>query len=93
MAKMKSDGLAAVVRDVEKLAQQLRADIRKRATAAGLPKTLKSAAGQLRKRAAVAAAQVEKYVHSVRTELEHGRKAAAKRSKPRRKAAAPAPHL
>ena len=93
MAKVKTDGLAAVVRDVEKLAKQLRADIRKRATAAGLPKTLQAAAGQLRKRAAVAAAQVEKYVHTVRTELEHSGKAPAKRAKPRRKLAAPVAHL
>jgi hypothetical protein len=90
MRKRKTDGIAAVVREVEKLAKQIRADIRKRATAAGLPKTLTAAAAQLRKRAAVAAAQVEKYVHTVRTDLERGNKGPAKRSKPKHRPAAPA---
>jgi len=74
------DGIAAVIQDVEKLAKQLRADIRKRAV--GLPKNLPAVAGKLRKRAAAAAEQVEKYVHRLRMDLERG---AAKGAKAKRK--------
>ena len=67
------------------MAKRLRADIRKRATAAGLLKGLQAAAGQLRKRAAVAAAHVEKYVHEIRKELEGGAKPARRAPAKRRK--------
>ena len=68
----REDRISAMMHEVEKAARKLRADIRKRARAVGLPRDLKSAAAQLRKRAAHAAAQVEKYVHEIRTGLERG---------------------
>jgi hypothetical protein len=71
--KKRSDQVSALVADVEALAKRLRAGIRKQRTA--LPKDLKATAGRLRKRAAHAAAQVEKYVHEVRVELEGKTKA------------------
>ena len=80
-----SDRVNALIRDVEALAKRLRTDIRKRVQAAGLLKNLQSAADQLRKRAAAAAAQVEKYVHQLRTELERGGAKPVKRAKPRKR--------
>ena len=84
MAKSQTDGVAAVIQDVEKLAKELRVDLRKRVTATGLPKRLEHAAMRLRKRAIAAAEQVERYVHQLRKDLERGMK---KPAKPRRKAA------
>jgi hypothetical protein len=84
--KKQGDRVGAMVADVEALAKRLRTDIRKRAEAAGLLKNLRAMADQLRKRAARAAAQVEKYVHQIRMELE----AAGKSAKPaKRKKAKP----
>jgi hypothetical protein len=86
-----------MIADVEALAKRLRTDIRKRAEAGGLLKNLRAMAEQLRKRAARAAAQVEKYVHQVRMELEAAGKSAKpakrKKAKPktRKPAAAPPP--
>ena len=71
-AKKPQDQIGALIKDVEALARRLRAKITKRARAAGMPKDLQSAAKQLRKGAAVLAAQVEKYVHQLRKELEAG---------------------
>ena len=84
MATKKKDRISALVAEVESLAKRLRTDIRKRAEEAGLAKNLRKAADQLRKRAAAVAAQVEKYLHELRVELE-GRPKAAKRSKPKKK--------
>jgi ABC-type transporter Mla subunit MlaD len=86
--KKQGDRIGALIADVEKVAKRLRADIRKRAEATGLLKNLNAMANQLRKRAAAAAAQVEKYVHEIRKELEAGAKKApaAKRKKVRPKA-------
>jgi hypothetical protein len=89
-----SDRVNALVKDVEALAKRLRTDIRKRVRAAGLLKNLQAAADQLRKRAAKAAAQVEKYVHELRRELERGGKPAARvkvRRKPRKRPASVSP--
>ena len=88
--KKQGDRVGAVIAEVEALAKRLRTDIRKRADAAGLLKNLKSMADQLRKRAAKAAAQVEKYVHELRKELEAGAKP-AKRSKPKKRKAPAVP--
>jgi hypothetical protein len=90
--KKQGDRVGAMVADVEALAKRLRADIRKRAEAAGLLKNLRAMADQLRKRAAKAAAQVEKYVHQIRTELEAAGKSRkpAKRKKARAKTRKPA---
>lgn len=98
-SKKQGDRVSALIGDVEKLAKRLRTDLRKRAQAAGLLKNIRSAADQLRKRAAVAAKQVEKYVHEIRTELERGAKPAKKgakkrkapKRKPQRTPAAPTP--
>jgi hypothetical protein len=86
MAAGPRERLAGLIRDVEKAARQLRADVQKRAQAA--PKRMENAASQLRKAAADIAGQVEKYVHDLRVGLE-GRKPkpAAKRTVRRRKTA------
>ena len=75
--------LAGLIKDVEKAAKQLRADIRKRAQAA--PKSMESAAAQLRKGAADLAGQVERYVRDLRIGLE-GKMPAVKRAARRTKA-------
>jgi hypothetical protein len=80
-----SDRLNALIKDVEALARRLQTDIRKRVQAAALLKNLQSAANRLRKQAAAAAAQVEKYVRELRKDLERSSKP-AKRAKPVRKA-------
>ena len=79
-----ADRINRLIREVEGLAKRLQTDIRKRVQAGRLLKNLQAAADQLRKRAATAAAQVEKYVHQLRTELERGAKP-AKRAKASRK--------
>lgn len=81
-----SDRIGTLVREVETVAKRLRTDIRKRAAAAGILKQLESGANQLRKRAAAVAAQVEKYVHELRMDLERAPKA-AKKTKAARKPA------
>lgn len=78
-AKKRSDEVGALVADVEALAKRLRADIRKQRKA--LPKDLKAMAGRLRKRAAYAAGQAEKYVHEIRVDLE-GKSKAKRPAKP-----------
>ena len=87
MAKTRGDGIGAMIREVEDLAKRLRTDVRKRVAAVGVPKDLPVVAAKLRKRAAAAAEQVEKYVHQLRVELERGAK---KPAKPKRKRAKPA---
>lgn len=77
--KDRHDRIRELVGDVEAAAKRLRGEIRKRAQETGLLKNLQSAANQLRKQAAAAAAQVEKYAHELRRELEKGGKAPAKR--------------
>jgi hypothetical protein len=81
--KKRQDEIGAIVADVEALAKRVRAGVRKQKTA--LPKDLKVVAGRLRKRAAHAAGQVEKYVHEIRLELEG--KAKAKKPAAKRRAA------
>jgi len=83
MAAGPRERLASLIRDVEKAARQLRADIRKRAQAA--PKSMETAAMRLRKGAADIAGQVERYVHDLRIGLE-GKRPAAKRTVRKRKA-------
>jgi hypothetical protein len=91
MATMKrGDHIGALICDVEALAKRLRAGITKRAKAAGMPKDLQTAAKQLRKQAATVAAQVEKYVHEIRRELEGAAKP-ARRAKTKRRKPAMAP--
>jgi hypothetical protein len=69
MAAKKSDRLAEVIREIEALAKRLRVDLRRAARETGLTKNLEKAATALRKRAAMVAAQVEKYAREVRVEL------------------------
>jgi signal transduction histidine kinase len=82
MAATPRERLAALIRDVEKAARQLRTDIQKRAQAA--PRSMEEAAMRLRKGAADIAGQVEKYIHDLRVGLQ-GRRPAARRAA-RRKA-------
>ncbi len=91
MANKKRDRITVLMKDVEALAKRIRADIRKRAQATGVPKNLQKAANQLRKQAAQVAGMVEKYAHELRLELEGGaraKKATKKRPKPRMRAKA-----
>ncbi len=91
--KRRNDRAGRLVAEVETLAKRLRMDVRKRAKEGGILKRLQKAADDLRKRAAVAAAQVEKYVHDIRKELEGAPKRAPKRnkSKPRIKVSPSSP--
>lgn len=93
--KKQGDRVRAMIADVEALAKRLRTDIRKRAEAAGLLKNLRAMADRLRKQAAAAAAQVEKYVHEIRKDLEAAGKTAKpakrKKAKPKMRKPAPAP--
>ncbi len=82
--KKRGDHIGALVAEVEALAKRLRADLRKRAREAGVDKQLRLTADRLRKLAVAVAAQVEKYAHEIRKELEVSAKP-AKRSKPRRR--------
>jgi hypothetical protein len=90
MAAGPRERLGSLIKDVEKAAKQLRADIRKRAQAA--PKNMETAANRLRKGAADVAGQVEKYVHDLRVGLEgakpQARQAAKRKTAARRKSRA-----
>ena len=81
--QQKHDRVGKLVAEVETAARRLRADVRKRADNVGILRQLQSAADQLRKRAAVAAGQVEKYVHEIRKSLEGAPKKVSKRKKPK----------
>jgi hypothetical protein len=81
MATKPRDRVAGLVKDVEATAKRLRTEVRKRANATGLQKNLEKIAAQLRKRAAEAAGQVEKYVHELRKELEGKAGASTKKAK------------
>lgn len=59
------DDVGLVVAEVEAMAKRLRREIRM-----AVPKDLKRMAARLRKQAAHAAEQVEKYVHEIRVALE-----------------------
>ena len=78
------DRIRLMMHEVEGVAKEVRASVRKRAKEAGLTKNLQKAAKQLREGAAKAAAQVEKYAHSLRTELEGKSKPAGARKRPKR---------
>ena len=69
MATKRGDRLAVVIKDIEAMAKQLRADVRRAARDAGLSKSLEKAAAALRKQAAMAAGLVEKYAHELRMDL------------------------
>lgn len=93
MPTKKRDRITDLIKEVEALAKRLRADIRKRAKATGVPKNLQAAADRLRKQAAMVAGMVEKYAHELRKELEGGSKPAkrtARKAKARPKAKAAA---
>jgi hypothetical protein len=73
--------ITSLIREVESAARRLNADIRKRTTPAAIQKNLERAASELRKLAANAAAQVEKYVHELRKDLEGRSATTAKKTK------------
>jgi hypothetical protein len=81
--------VSSLIREVEAAAKRLRADITKRAGPTAIQKNLERAASELRKLAANAAAQVEKYVGQLRKDLEgrgSSKKSAAKSTaRPKRK--------
>jgi hypothetical protein len=92
-----TDRVNRLIKEVEGLAKRLQTDIRKRVRAAGVLRNLQSAANQLRKRAAAAAAQVENYVHQIRKDLERGatppKRAKATRKPKKRPHAEKRPHV
>ena len=81
MAKTRGDRISALTKELEAIAKNVRAEIRKTASKSGLPKRLERAAMQLRKRAAAVAGHIEHYVHEIRMELERGVKKPAKKVK------------
>ena len=68
------DRIRGLIKEVESLAKGLRADLRKRADVTPVLKEVQKAADRMRRQAGAAAGQVEKYVHSIRKELEKGTK-------------------
>jgi hypothetical protein len=83
-AKKSPDRIGTLVKEVEDVARDLRAQLRKREAA--VEKNLRKAANELRKRAVVVAGQVEKYAHQMKLQLEGSpaRKAAAAARKRKR---------
>ncbi len=80
----RKDQIGSLIREVETLTKGLRDALRKQAES--LPKDIQKIADRLRKRAVMVAAQVEKYAHEVRVELEgEKKKAPAKRAARKRK--------
>jgi hypothetical protein len=73
------DSIRTMMHEVEAIAKDVRATVRKRAKEAGLTQNLNRAAKRLREGAAKAALQVEKYAHTLRTELEGKGKATARK--------------
>jgi hypothetical protein len=71
--------LSMVIDEVEAITKRLRSDVRKAAKESGIDRRMRTAARQLQKQAARAAAQVERYAHQVRVDLEGMRKRATKR--------------
>jgi len=86
MAKTRTDRLGRVIRDIETVVKRLRAELRRTARGTTMTKNLREIALLLRKRAALVAAQVERYVHELRLELLRG--AAPARGAARRRRAA-----
>ena len=84
--KRGEDRIGALVGEGEALAKRLRADIRKRARAAGVEKRLRVTADRMRKLAANIAGQVEKYAHEIRKELEGAPQPAKRRPAKKRQA-------
>jgi hypothetical protein len=78
------NSIRAMMHEVEAVAKDVRAAMRKRAKEVGLTQNLRKAAKQLREGAAKAAAQVEKYAHGLRMELE-GKAAASSRKRAARR--------
>jgi len=81
------DRIHGLIKDVEALAKGLRSNLRKRANVSGVLKEVQKAADRLRRQAATTAGQVEKYVHSIRKELEKGAPTKATKKRPAAKKA------
>ena len=79
--KSMEDSIRQMMHEVEAVAKDVRASVRQRAKEVGLTQNLHRAAKQLREGAAKAAAQVEKYAHTLRLELEGAGKPAARSRK------------
>ncbi len=87
--KARNHRIRELVNEVERIAKRLRTDIRRRVEETGILKNLEGAANQLRKQAAVVAAQVEKYAREMRQQLERSSKGKGKAAPARKKAARP----
>lgn len=68
--KAHQDRIHGLIKEVESLAKSLRTNLRKRTDVTPVLKEVQKAADRLRKQAATTAGQVERYVHSIRKELE-----------------------
>ena len=86
MAKKRKTQIAKFIKEIEATAKRLRADVQKRAKAAGLDKKLHQAAAQLEKRAKTVAGHVRKHAADLKKQLA-GKKPARKirRRKKRKK--------
>ncbi len=84
--KPHQDRIHGLIKEVESLAKSLRTNLRKRTDVTPVLKEVQKAADRLRKQAATTAGQVERYVHSIRKELE--KSAAPKKKKATKKRAA-----
>ncbi len=84
MAKERRERISSLTQEIERVAKNVRGEIR-RATPT---KALERAAKELRKRAAAVLAEVEKYIHELRKELEKGvaKKTPVKRKRARARA-------
>lgn len=90
MANLKEDAqrrIQGLIKDVEGLAKNLRTTLRKRADVAAVVKEVEKATNQFRKQAAATVGHVEKYIHTLRKELDPG-SGAAKKKRPAAKKAA-----
>lgn len=86
MAKATVRGqISTMIREVERAAKQIRNEVRKQYSAT--PKVLDQAASQLRRGAAEAAYQVERYIREVRMDLERAGSSLLGRPAPKRAAA------
>lgn len=86
MTRRRPDRLREVIGEIEALVKRLRAELRRAARDTAVARNIGEIATRLRKRAAVVAAQVERYLHELRIELVRG--AVPARGAARRKRAA-----
>jgi hypothetical protein len=85
MPQKRKQRIAKFIKQMESQAKRLRADVRKRAKAAGVEKKLHQAAAQLEKRAKTVADQVRKHAAAIKKELAGTAKKPARKARTRKK--------